>query len=120
VDVTGRDLRAALENGLSQLPRGGGRFPQVSGISLEVDISKPPGSRILSMKVGDLPLDETRTYKVAINDFMARGGDGYVQFANAHRALAAEDSPLLANQVMVYLRQLGTVQIATGNRIVVK
>jgi 2',3'-cyclic-nucleotide 2'-phosphodiesterase (5'-nucleotidase family) len=120
VDVTGRDLRAALENGLSQLPRSGGRFPQVSGISLEVDPAKPPGSRILSMKVGGLPLDEAQTYKVAINDFMARGGDGYAQFAGAHRVLAPEDSPLLANQVMVYLRQLGTVQVSTGDRIVLK
>jgi len=120
VDVTGRDLRAALENGLSQLPRSGGRFPQVSGIAIEVDPARPPGARIVSMKIGGLPLEEARTYKVAINDFMARGGDGYVQFRDAPRSLAAEDSPLLANQVMVYLRQLGTVHVATGNRIVVR
>jgi len=33
-----------------------------------------------SVKVGDAPLDPARTYSLATNDFMARGGDDYVMF----------------------------------------
>src|SRR5437867_979951 len=53
VDVSGRALKAAVENGLSLLPNAAGRFPQVSGLSVEADLRRPPGSRITAIKVGD-------------------------------------------------------------------
>ena len=56
------------------------------------------------------PLDESKTYKVAINDFLARGGDNYVQFRDAKRITPDNDAPLQANQVMTYVRRLGTVR----------
>jgi 5'-nucleotidase/UDP-sugar diphosphatase len=120
VEVTGAELRAALENGFSNLPRTAGRFPQVSGLSIEVDQTRPVGSRIMSIKVGDAPLDDAKTYSVATNDFMARGGDGYVQFRDARRVLADEDAPLLANAVMDYIRRLGTIRTGIEGRIVIK
>jgi 5'-nucleotidase/UDP-sugar diphosphatase len=120
VEISGRDLRRALENGLVQLPASGGRFPQVSGIMVEADIKRPPGERITSMKVGGAPLDDNRIYKVVTNDFIARGGDGYTTLRDARRILADEDSPLLANQIMDYVKRLGTVQSRVEGRIVVK
>jgi 5'-nucleotidase / UDP-sugar diphosphatase len=120
LDVAGRDLRAALENGLSQLPQAGGRFPQVSGVHIEADISRPPGSRITSIKVGNAPLDDNKTYSVATNDFLAGGGDGYVQFRDARRLLPDPDAPLLANDVMVYIRRLGTVRTGVEGRVTLK
>jgi hypothetical protein len=51
---------------------------------------------------------------------MVRGGDGYTMFANAARQLADSDAPLLANEVMVYLRKLGTVTTGVEGRMVVK
>lgn len=118
--VTGRALRAALENGLAVWPQGGGRFPQVSGLTVEIDGTRPPGNRIVSIKIGDQPLDESRTYRVATNDFLARGGDGYTPFRDAERVLPDDDGPLLANEVMVYLRRLGTVRTGVEGRIVAK
>lgn len=118
--LTGRDLRAALENGFSVLPRAGGRFPQVSGLSIEIDPRQPAGTRVVSVKVDDAPLDEAKTYKVATADFLARGGDGYVQFRDATRALPDNDAPLLANDVMVYVRRQGTVRTGVEGRIVAK
>jgi 5'-nucleotidase / UDP-sugar diphosphatase len=120
VEMSGRDLKRAMENGIAQLPAAGGRFPQVSGIAIEADLKRPPGNRITMMKVGDAPLDEDRMYKVASNDFIARGGDGYVMVRDAKRLLPDSDSPLLANQVMVYVRQLGTVRATVGRRIVLR
>ena len=41
VEVTGADIKAALENGVSQLEQRAGRFPQVSGLKFEVDPKAP-------------------------------------------------------------------------------
>ena len=42
IEVTGDKLRAALENGVSQIRELGGRFPQVSGLTVEVDSERHP------------------------------------------------------------------------------
>ena len=48
-EVTGRALREALENGFSQADRRAGRFPQVSGLKVFVDLKRPPGTRVVSV-----------------------------------------------------------------------
>ena len=95
LEISGAALKQAIENGLSRLPSSSGGFPQVSGLTIEADPSRPPGNRVLSIKVGDAPLDENRMYRVATNDFLARGGDGYTMFRDATPVLPAADSPLL-------------------------
>ena len=72
----------------------------------------------MSIKVGGAPLSETRTYRVATNDFMARGGDGYTLLRDARHVLPDSDSPLLANEVMTYVRGLGTVRTGVEGRLV--
>ena len=120
IDLSGRDLKAAIENGLSQLPNPAGRFPQVAGLEIEADAGRPPGNRVLSIRVGDAPLDDGKTYSVATNDFMQRGGDGYTMFRDAKPLLQANDSPLMANEVIDYVEHIGTVRSMGGGRIVVK
>jgi 2',3'-cyclic-nucleotide 2'-phosphodiesterase (5'-nucleotidase family) len=120
LEISGGELKRALENGLTQLPNAAGRFPQVSGLTIEVDPKRPPGSRIVSIKVGDAPLDEGKTYRVATIDFLARGGDGYTAFRDAKAILPPDDSPLLVNDVMAYVRQLGTVRTGVDGRIVLR
>jgi 2',3'-cyclic-nucleotide 2'-phosphodiesterase (5'-nucleotidase family) len=120
MELPGRELRRALENGLSALPEARGRFPQVSGLSVVADMSRPAGSRIVSVRVGEATLDDSRIYKVATNDFLARGGDGYTMFQDARHLLPPDDSPLLANEVMVYLRRIGTVQTGVEGRLVLR
>jgi 5'-nucleotidase / UDP-sugar diphosphatase len=120
IDITGAELVRALENGLSQLPTPSGRFPQVSGLTIEADPSRPAGDRILSIKVGEAPLDKDRTYRIATNDFMARGGDGYTMLRDAKPLLPPLDAPLLSHAVIAYLKQLGTVRTDVNGRIVLK
>jgi 2',3'-cyclic-nucleotide 2'-phosphodiesterase (5'-nucleotidase family) len=120
VTITGAALRRAIENGLAQLPNAGGRFPQVSGITVEAILSRPPGQRVTAIRVGDAPLDDSKLYTAAVNDFIARGGDGYSMFTDVARQPADPAAPLLANEVMVYLRKLGTVTTGVVGRMVVK
>lgn len=84
--LTGADVVAALENGVSLVEEGAGRFPQVSGIRYSWDGSKPTGSRLVSVEVLGTdgtytPIDPAATYTLVSNDFMRRGGDGYEVFA---------------------------------------
>lgn len=120
LEVIGRELKAAIENGLSQLPNPAGRFPQVSGLTIEADVTRPAGSRITSIKVGDAPLDESKTYRVATNDFMARGGDGYTMFRDARHVDVDADAPTLAAEVMEYIRKVGVLRTGVEGRIVLK
>ncbi|MGA0410787.1 MAG: 5'-nucleotidase C-terminal domain-containing protein [Candidatus Nanopelagicaceae bacterium] len=76
--ITGTQLWAALENGVSQHPSGG-RFPQISGFKFSFDTSKAVGSRITAVTNldGTAIAKDANTYTVAVNDFMLYGGDGY-------------------------------------------
>jgi 2',3'-cyclic-nucleotide 2'-phosphodiesterase (5'-nucleotidase family) len=120
VEIKGSALRAALENGLSALPEAHGKFPQISGMAITVDLQRPPGSRIVDMTVGGAPLDPEKLYKVAIQDFLARGGDGYVEFRDAKRLMPDDDAPLVTNEVIIHLRVLETVTTGVEGRIVFK
>jgi 2',3'-cyclic-nucleotide 2'-phosphodiesterase (5'-nucleotidase family) len=120
MDLSGAALRRAIEHGLGQLPNAGGRFPQVSGMTIIADPSFPAGSRVISIRVGKAPLDAKKMYRVATNDFLSRGGDGYSMFIDASRLLPDPDAPLLANEVMTYIRKLGTVKTGVEGRLVLR
>jgi 5'-nucleotidase len=91
MDLTGAEIRAALENGVSQWEAGAGRFAHVSGLKYTFDLAQKPGSRITDVQVGTVaagfkPLDNAATYKIVTNNFMAAGGDGYDVLKNAKGA----------------------------------
>ncbi|MBD9373499.1 5'-nucleotidase C-terminal domain-containing protein [Rhizobium sp. ARZ01] len=104
--LKGADLVTALENGLSQIEEGGGRFPQVAGMKFSFDKSKPAGSRVVAveMKEGDafVPLDPAKTYTLASNNYMRAGGDGYKIFATG-ASNAYDYGPTLDQVVADYL-----------------
>jgi len=86
VTVNGTELKSMLENGVSLMPSAQGRFPQVSGLCFTYEITAPAGSRVTSAvrQAADgsctgppVDLSASSTYKIAENDFMASGGDGY-------------------------------------------
>jgi 5'-nucleotidase/UDP-sugar diphosphatase len=119
VALTGTQLLALLEHGFATLEHASGRFPQVAGLKITVDRKRPAGSRIVSVQVGDAPLDPKGTYEVAANNFMFSGGDDYGRFLKAGRVLVGlTDGSLIANAVMGEVRRLGTVTAAAEGRIV--
>ncbi len=120
VEITGQDIREALENGVSQIEQRAGRMPQVSGLSMEVDARQPPGSRIVSLRVGDKPLDPAARYTVASNNFMLSGGDGYGALGRGRVLVGLTDGKLMANEVMVFARSLGTIASRPEGRIVLR
>jgi 2',3'-cyclic-nucleotide 2'-phosphodiesterase (5'-nucleotidase family) len=120
VEVTGADIKAALENGVSQMEQRAGRFPQVSGLKFEVDSKAAVGSRVSNIQANGEALDPAKKYKVATNNFMLTGGDGYVPFTRGRVLIGTTDGKLLANEVMAYVRKKGTVEAKVEGRIVVR
>jgi 2',3'-cyclic-nucleotide 2'-phosphodiesterase (5'-nucleotidase family) len=120
LELTGEQILAALENGFSQIETGGGRFPQVSGLTVVVDVNAPPGERVQEVTAGGAPLDPAKTYTLATNDFMAAGGDGYTSFVGATNLVNAVDAVFMATQVMDYIAAAGTVAPTVEGRIVLQ
>jgi 2',3'-cyclic-nucleotide 2'-phosphodiesterase (5'-nucleotidase family) len=83
IKLTGKQIKDALEHGVSGVEECAGRFPQVSGLSFTYNRKAPVGSRVKEVLIGGKPLDLQKEYVVATNDFMAAGGDGYRAFGEA-------------------------------------
>lgn len=80
MELKGSDIKAAIEHGIMPENFGWGQF---SGIKVWYDKDAEAGKRITSIRLADgTPLDMDKYYTVAVNDFMATGGDGY-NFTNA-------------------------------------
>ena len=77
VEVTGQDLYDALEWGYSRLPESNGGFPQTDNLTIVYSRFSDPGNRIKRLLINGKSVDRNATYKLATNDFMAAGGDGY-------------------------------------------
>jgi 5'-nucleotidase/UDP-sugar diphosphatase len=120
IELTGADLKTALENGFSQVEHPAGRFPQISGMNVVVDRGNPPGWRVTAVTIAGQPLHEARRYRVATNNFMLRGGDGYSVFTPAKRLIGETDGKLMAGEVMAHIRKLGTVATKPEGRIVIR
>jgi 5'-nucleotidase len=120
--LKGSDIVAALENGVSQIEEGAGRFPQVSGLKYTFDKSKPAGSRVsdVQVKEGDafVALDTNKIYGVATNNYMRSGGDGYKIFATGGQN-AYDFGPGLETVVADYIAKNSPYKPYTDGRITV-
>ena len=99
LELTGADLRAALEHGISRIGQGG--FAQVAGVREAYDMGRPEGDRLVSVEIRNpggawAPLDPARSYRVVTNDFMRHGGDGYDVLRDKARD-AYDTGPILAD-----------------------
>jgi 2',3'-cyclic-nucleotide 2'-phosphodiesterase (5'-nucleotidase family) len=96
IEISGKDLLAALNHGLG-LP-GSGAFPQFWGLDVTAaktvlkggDGADREALAAESVLIGGQPVDEGAVYKLAINDFLRAGGDGYAMFTkNDHEGFGS-------------------------------
>jgi len=120
LELSGADVKAALENGVSEVEKMAGRFPQVSGLSFTYDPSAPVGARIDEVKIGGAALDPVKMYRVATNDYMAGGGDGYAALKNGKALIDASGATLMATTVMDYIAANAPVAPKVEGRIKAK
>jgi len=98
--MTGAQLRGLLETMVSKSPN-----DHVSGLTIRYDPSRPAGSRIVAVTMADgIPLSDSRTYSVIMNDFLATGGEGYNA---AGRATASRPLDIVDLDALIdYLKSL--------------
>ncbi|SFF01212.1 2',3'-cyclic-nucleotide 2'-phosphodiesterase/5'-or 3'-nucleotidase, 5'-nucleotidase family [Paenibacillus algorifonticola] len=136
--MTGAEITAALENGVSGTTPTSeeGRFPQVAGMRFYFDSTKKPeiynsvtgvvtqkGERIVKVEVLNeqgnyVALDPNAYYIVATNSFMANGGDFYLSMKAAKDAGRFYELNFVDYEVFnEYLAKIGTVDIGIQGRI---
>ncbi len=117
IEVKGEDIYSSIERGVRLYPDGGsnGGFLQVSGIKYIFDASKPAGKRVVSIKTLDgKELDKDKFYKVATNDYLYNGGDGYDELKKAKLLHKGE---LLKDVLSKYLKAKGAASAKIEGRI---
>ncbi|MGA5003231.1 bifunctional metallophosphatase/5'-nucleotidase [Streptomyces arboris] len=80
VDLTGAQLVAALQQQVSGANEAAPKILQVSkGLTYTLDLTKAGAARVVtdSIKLNGAAIDPARTYRVAMNEFLAGGGDGF-------------------------------------------
>lgn len=124
VTVTGAELLEALEASCASCPEALGGFPQVSGIKFTLDTTVPyaqaaqypdstyyapanPGSRVTIESVGGKAFKLNATYNIAVNNFMADGGDTYYVFTQASNVI--DTGVVDAEGLISYVNSLGGV-----------
>ncbi len=118
--LTGEDILKTLEHGYAAFPRPAGPFVQISGAKVVIDPSRPQGERVVSVTIGGEVLERNKYYTVAASDFFLRGGDGFTAFTQSALRTRVEDAQLIANDVMVYVRKLGQVDVRPEGRIIAR
>ncbi len=96
LELTGAQVRLALEQSLR-----GDRVTQVSGVRYRYDASRPAMDRVVELTLADgRPLEPQQSYVVAVNNFMASGGDRYDALAQGRNT---NDTGRLIRDAMVAL-----------------
>ncbi len=117
LEVTGAELRATLEHGLTRLPEPSSRFLQLSGLRVTWDPEAPPGRRLRAVTVDGAPLDARRRYRVAVTARLARGSDGHAWLRGARRLVPDDAGPLLADLLLARLRSGAPLAPALEGRV---
>ena len=119
MDLKGGQILQALEHGLSMIEKKSGAFLQVSGLQVIYDANEPAGRRVKEVRVAGKRLNIDQSYRVAVNDFMAAGGDGYSILKSSTGPQGADKGLLVRDVVIAGIKAKGAVCPPTeGERIV--
>jgi 5'-nucleotidase len=77
--LTGAQVRTLLEQ--QWLGQPSPRILQASGVTYTWSAAAPAGSKVSNVRIQDVPLDPTASYRVAVNNFLASGGDNFTVLA---------------------------------------
>jgi 2',3'-cyclic-nucleotide 2'-phosphodiesterase/3'-nucleotidase len=93
IELTGAQLKDALEHAASMLPAwrfpegkreqlGGYSFDSAEGVSYDINLTNPRGSRIVDLRFHDKPVTPAQKFRVAVNNYRYTGGGEYRAFEN--------------------------------------
>ena len=113
LEVSGNDIIAALENGLSTYPEPNASFLHVSGMTVKVNPKAPVGSRVKEVRINVDLIVGSKKYRLATNNYIAEGGDGFTMLA---KCPVLVQHPTIAEILCDYIKGKGVDadEIAVG------
>lgn len=94
VDLTGAQLITGLKQQVSGANEASPKILQISdGLTYTLDMTKSGADRVVtdSIKLGGEAIDPATTYRVAMNSFLAGGGDGFAELGKGTKPLVGSD-----------------------------
>ncbi|MFJ7069380.1 bifunctional metallophosphatase/5'-nucleotidase [Streptomyces sp. NPDC101115] len=85
-------------------------YDAVSGLTYEIDIAKPAGSRIVNLSFQGVPLDPAARFVFAVNNYRANGGGAFPHVAAAPKLWSNSDE--IRNTIIQWVKAKGTVDPA--------
>jgi 5'-nucleotidase len=119
IAAPGHVVLAALNHGVAQLPSAAGQFPQISGLTMRVDLTAPAGSRVSSVRVAGQPLVPERMYTIALPDYLLLEGDGYRMFRSQKVEVAPESGTPFVTALETHLSDWKDLSPAIDGRITI-
>lgn len=121
IELTGKQLREALEHAAGYFlpwpaPPGGSMIPKnrpgydwdmAEGVSYKVDLSRPPGQRIVELTYRGQPLADDAKLRVAINSYRRWGGGRYDVYRTAPVVWTSADE--MRDMLIDYVSKLGHI-----------
>jgi 2',3'-cyclic-nucleotide 2'-phosphodiesterase (5'-nucleotidase family) len=117
IEIQGKDILKALENGVALAEHLAGSFPQVSGIEYYFNKGNNPGERILDVKIKGKDLEMEKVYLLATNTYNQAGGDGFFSLVNGKVIQNAEAGGKLIHVVKDYIEKKQNLSIQLEGRI---
>lgn len=114
---TGRQIRAILEqqfdSGSNTAENPNFLLPS-STLRFAYDLTRPAGQRIVEVRVNGQPLQDERVYRVAMNNFLASGGDNFTAFRDGTDVVGGVGD---LDALISYLASAGTLTPPVADRI---
>ncbi|MCE5197884.1 MAG: 5'-nucleotidase [Armatimonadota bacterium] len=117
LELNASEVRQALERAVSITPQPNLGFLQVSGLQFKFDQSKKTGERVTSVTVDGTPLNEARTYLVAVTNSMANGALGYWKVWSADNIKSRLTDTSIVKAVDAYFTTSKGIDYGTLDRI---
>ncbi|MFB6956038.1 bifunctional metallophosphatase/5'-nucleotidase [Streptomyces sp. NPDC056309] len=93
-NLTGAQLITVLKQQVSGSNAAAPKYLQISsGLTYTLDLTKTGADRVVedSIRLDGKPIDPSATYRVAMNSFLADGGDGFTEFAKGTDQFVGSD-----------------------------
>jgi 2',3'-cyclic-nucleotide 2'-phosphodiesterase/3'-nucleotidase len=82
----------------------------LSGVSYEIDVAQPAGSRISKLTFGGAPIDPAAQFVLAVNNYRSSGGSNYPHVAAATSVWSSSDE--IRNTIIAWVKAHGTIDPA--------
>lgn len=112
IDLSGKETLDYLK-AAAKMTAGSGAFPQLAGVSLQMKQGE-----LVEAKINGQVIDPNKTYRLALNNFTAAGGDGYPKL-NQHPGYVNTgfvDADVL-KQFLAARKQITIAEFEAGNPI---